>query len=107
MDQLAIEAEDQPYCARVSRAARSAMMSNTGCTSVGDSLITFSTSAVAVCRSQRLLRFVEQPRVLDRDHRLVGERLRNSASSLSPNGRGGWRNTAIEPMPRPSQNMGL
>jgi hypothetical protein len=38
-------------------------------------LITFSTSAVAVCRSQRLLGLVEEANVLDRDHRLVGEGL--------------------------------
>src|SRR6478752_7339815 len=31
---------------------------------------------------QRLLRLVEQPRVLDRDHGLIGERLDNRALSL-------------------------
>ena len=30
-------------------------------------------SLVAVCCSKRFLEFLEQPHVLDRDHRLVGE----------------------------------
>ena len=47
--------------------------------------MTFSTSAVAVCccsdpRDPRLrLNLLEQPRVLDRDHRLVGEGLQQFA----------------------------
>ena len=38
--------------------------------------MTLSTSAVAVCRSSASLRLVEQPHVLDGDHGLVGEGLR-------------------------------
>ena len=60
--------------------ALSATVSNTGFRSKAERLITSSTSAVAVCccrDSPQLLgsclNFVEQPRVLDRDHRLVGE----------------------------------
>ena len=53
---------------------RSAIASNTGCTSDGEMAITFSTSAVAVCRSSASCGLVEQPCVLDRDHGLVGER---------------------------------
>ena len=49
------------------------MASNTGCTSVGDWLITFRMSAVAVRCSSASLGFVEQPHVLDRDDGLVGE----------------------------------
>ena len=49
--------------------------SNTGCTSDGELAMTFRISAVAVCRSSAFLGLVEQPRVLDRDHRLVGEGL--------------------------------
>jgi hypothetical protein len=62
------------------------MMSNTGCTSVGDSLITFSTSVVAVCRSSASFVLVEKPDVLDRDHRLVGE-VCSMRPLASPNGR--------------------
>ena len=66
--------------ARTSRAADSTNVSSTGCRSNGERLMTLSTSAVAVCCSSaslssrvRCLHLVEQPRVLDRDHRLVGE----------------------------------
>ena len=45
----------------------STMASNTGCTSVGELLITRRMSAVAVWWLKRLLRLVEQPRVLQRD----------------------------------------
>ena len=37
--------------------------------------MTFRMSAVAVCRSSASLRLVEQPRILDGDHGLVGEGL--------------------------------
>ena len=54
------------------RFERSAMVSNTGRRSDGDAAITFSTSAVAVCRASAA-GLVEQPHVLDRDQGLVGE----------------------------------
>ena len=59
--------------------ALSTIASNTGCRSNGERLMTFSTSAVAVCCSSdsldlaRALQLVKQPRVLDRDHRLIGK----------------------------------
>ena len=46
-----------------------------------------SAAARASCAS------LEQPRVLDRDHRLVGEGLEQASISLSANGSGGWRMT--------------
>ncbi len=45
-----------------------------------------------------LLRLLEQPRVLDRDHGLVGEGLQQR-ELLLVEGFGGWRTTMIEPMP--------
>ncbi len=57
------------------RSALAAMVSNTGCTSVGDRLITCRISLVAVCCSSASLRGVEQPHVLDGDRRLRGEGL--------------------------------
>ena len=54
---------------------RSAIVSSTGRTSLGELDITRRMSAVAVCRSSASLRLVEQPHVLYRDHRLVGEGL--------------------------------
>ena len=69
-----------PNLASQRRIAFSSIVSNTGCRSPGELLITFSTSDVAVCCSSdfgeivgALLYLVEQPDVLDRDHRLVGE----------------------------------
>ena len=66
-----------PHRVRLRTAARScrAMASNTGCTSVVELLITLRISAGGGLLLQRLLRLVEQPHVLDRDHRLVGEGL--------------------------------
>ena len=46
----------------------------------GELAITFRTSAVAVCRSSASLRLVEQPRVLDGDHGLIGEGLQQAGS---------------------------
>ena len=47
---------------------------------MGERLMTFSTSLVAVCCSSDSLQLprprlhlLEQPRILDRDHRLIGE----------------------------------
>ena len=58
------------------------MASKHGASSPGELEMMLSTSDVAVCCSSAslqlarpLLHFLEQPRVLDRDHRLVGERL--------------------------------
>ena len=55
-------------------------MSRTACRSNAERLITFSTSAVAVCCCSASLEFggarlhlLEQPHILDGDHRLVGE----------------------------------
>ena len=56
-----------------------AMVSNTGCSSNVERLMTLSTSLVAVCcsRIQQLARtrlhLIEQPRVLDGDDGLSGE----------------------------------
>ena len=54
-------------------------------------LITFSTSAVAVCavpsRASRL-HLVEQPRVLDRDHGLIGESPQQLDVMIGENGPG-------------------
>ena len=58
---------------RTSRAALSAMASSTGWISVGELAMTPKISLVAVCCSKRLFEFLEQPHVLDGDHRLVGE----------------------------------
>ena len=49
------------------------IVSNTGCKSTGERLITCNTSAVAVCYSSASRCWVMQSRVLDRDHRLIGE----------------------------------
>src|SRR3989442_8001049 len=70
-----------------SRTAFLTIVSNTGCTSVGELLITRRISLVAVCCSRAhlrmgrckclvlLLQLVEQAHILDRDHGLVGEGL--------------------------------
>ena len=63
------------------RAALSTMASRTGCTSVGE-LADDAEHLASVCAPGltqfrvALLQFLEQPHVLDRDHRLVGERLK-------------------------------
>jgi hypothetical protein len=64
------------------RAALLATASKTGCTSVGELEITARISLVAVLLLERLgqvgvlgLQFGQQPRVLDGDGGLVGERL--------------------------------
>ena len=70
-------------CRRLAHSiADSKIVAATVSRSNADLLMTFSTSAVAVCccsasvRSRVLrLHLVEQPHVLDRDHRLVGEGL--------------------------------
>ena len=64
------------------RVAFSSIASNTGSSSPGELEMTRSTSEVAVCCSSaslssrvRCLHLLEQPHVLDRDHRLVGKGL--------------------------------
>ena len=47
--------------------------------------MTLSTSAVAVCCWRRFPKFVEQPHILDGDHRLVGK-VSTSSICLSVNG---------------------
>ena len=62
-----------PNLASHMRVAFSSIASNTGSSSPGDVLMTFSTSAVAVCCCSDLAQLVEQPRVLDGDDGLSGE----------------------------------
>ena len=56
-----------------SRAALSATASKTGWKSVGELAMTPRISLVAVCCSNASRELLEQPHVLDRDHRLVGK----------------------------------
>src|SRR6516225_1139906 len=68
-----------PFSAAQIRAAVSSSVSSSDPSSVSERLITFSTSLVAVwyssdsCKSRERSQFVENPCILDRDHRLVGE----------------------------------
>ena len=55
---------------------------------------------------ERFLGLVEEPRVLDRDHRLVGERLQQRDLLLGERARSTSRPTKIAPMPRPSHSIG-
>ena len=58
------------------RVALSSIASNTGSRSPGELLMTFSTSAVAVCCSLGKIdsaQLIEQPRILDGDDGLGGE----------------------------------
>ena len=56
------------------RTAFSSMVLNTGSSSPGEPLMTWSTSAVAVCCCRQIFaQLVEQPGVLDGDDRLGGE----------------------------------
>ena len=67
----------RPRCRRAGTARRRARRSasNTGCTSVGEPLMTLQHLGGRRLPLQRLLGLVEQAHVLDRDHRLVGEGL--------------------------------
>ncbi len=58
-----------------SLAARSAIASSTGCTSVGELEMTRRISLIAVCCVERLLGLVEQAHVVDGDRRLPGKGL--------------------------------
>ena len=62
-----------PWSASHSRAANSTSVCSTVCRSKAERLMTLSTSAVAVCCRSRFAQLVEQPGVLDRDHRLIGK----------------------------------
>ena len=81
MDELAVEGEDVGDVALQRSAAAAEIVSNTGCTSVGDWLITRRISLVAVCCSSASVssrlraELGEQAHVLDGDDRLVGEGL--------------------------------
>ena len=86
--------------------ARSAMASNTGCTSVGELADHLQDLGRRRLPLQRLLGLVEHPRVLDRDHRLVGEGLEQRELLVGERPRRHRRSTAIAPMPRPSQSIG-
>ncbi len=80
------------------------MASNTGCV-VGDRLADdLQYLGRGGLPLQRLLRLVEQPRVLDRDHRLVGEGLqqRHLFGLNAPLDRA----TPMAPMPRSFHSIG-
>jgi hypothetical protein len=76
-------------CASHSRAALSTTVSSTGWISVGDREITPRTSLVAVCCVRasvssvlRSLELLEQAHVLDGNHGLIGEGLKEGDLSL-------------------------
>ena len=76
MDRPRPRAEARTVVRAATGARRSrAIASNTGCMSVGELLITRRISRGRGLLLERLLGLVEQAHVLDRDHRLVGERL--------------------------------
>ena len=56
-----------------SRAADSTSVCSTVCRSKAERLMTFSTSAVAVCCCNEFAQFLQQPRILDGDDRLFGK----------------------------------
>ena len=109
---LAVEAEDVGRIRlRTAATALSAMESNTGCKSKAERLITLSTSAVAVCCCSdsadlgARLHLVEQPHVLDCDHRLIGEDV-TSSICFSVKGLTSVRCRAIAPIGTPSRRSG-
>ena len=65
----------------------------------------FEDSLVAVCCSSASLRFIEQPHVLDRDHRLVGEGL-YQGDLLVVKGFTSLRHSVITPTRRSSRIIG-
>ena len=75
MEQFAVPGMLAMSSASQSLAALSSDSSSTVCRSNAERLMTFSTSAVAVCPLQLCFRacFLEQANVLNRDHRLVGK----------------------------------
>ena len=79
---LRASSERPDVVARSSREALFTMASKTGWALVGDRLMTWRISLVAVCRARApvsslvaRLQLLEEPHVLDRDDRLVGEGL--------------------------------
>ena len=76
MDASPSNAEHHVASSPQARRAFPAIVSNTGCTSVCELLITRRISLVAVCCSRRSCNSVNKPYVLDRDHGLVGEGLK-------------------------------
>ena len=81
------------------------MASNTGCRFDGDEAITFSTSAVAVCRASASLVSLNS-RVFWIAMTAWSAKVLRRVSSLSENGLGGCRITAIDPMPPSSVSIG-
>ena len=71
--EVAITREMSFCSASHSRAADWTRVSSTVCRSNVERLITLSTSAVAVCCCSDSAQLVQEPRVLDGDHRLGGE----------------------------------
>ena len=79
-----------PLCCRVNSTAEATTASNTACRSKAERLMTFKTSAVAVCCCSASLKIarsrlylVEQPGVLERDDGLIGECLYEFDLALS------------------------
>ena len=85
----------------ISRLARSAMASNTGCTSDGEAGDHLQDVGRRGLPLQRLLRLVEQPHILDGDHCLVGEGLQQLDVVIGETP-GSARVTLMKPMERPS-----
>ena len=81
----------------ISSFERSAMASNTGCRFEGDEAITFEHVGGRGLPRQRLPGLVEKPRVLDRDHGLVGEGLQQPDVMVA-NVPGSTRVTLISPI---------
>ena len=112
VDELAVEPVHGAELPSHRRSALSAMVSNTGCTSVGDRLITPRISLVAVCCSRdsvsaslRALELGEQAHVLDRDEGLIGEGLQQLDLRLGERSATS-RPTLIAPMGTPSRMSG-
>ena len=82
------------------------MASNTGWTLVGELLITRRMSAVAVCRPSASCVSLNN-RAFWIAITAWSANVLSSATSLSENGFGGWRKMQSEPIPRPSQIIGL
>ena len=96
-----------------SRAALSTMARSTGWRSVGELAITRRISAVAVCCSSasvssrlRASELREQPHVLDRDHRLVGEGLEQLDLLVARTARPRPRRRRSTPIGAPSRSIG-
>ena len=88
------------------RSQLSRILSKTGCVSATELLMTWSTSAGRRLLLERLLRLVEEARVLDRDDRLVGEGLEQRDLLVRELAPGSERPTQIAPMPWSSLSSG-